>query len=89
MPDETESFRRGMVAKINSDVKSDNELDERARLEEQYGKGKVWNTAEVQQEFEITGFAAPFCMCKRKSDGKTGTLAFQHNPRFYFDFREN
>lgn len=57
----------------------------REELEAIYGK--VWTTDEVQKEFEITGFGAPCCAAIRKSDGKRGTLTFQHSPRFYFDFR--
>ena len=49
--------------------------------------GKVWTTDEVQKEFEITGFYAPQCGVIRKSDGKRGSLTFQHSPRFYFDFQ--
>ena len=57
----------------------------REELEAIYGK--VWTTGEVQQEFTIKGFFAPYCAAIRKSDSKRGTLTFQHSPRFYFDFR--
>ena len=56
----------------------------REELEAQYGK--VWTTDEVQEEFKITSFYAPYCGAIRKSDGKNGSLTFQHSPRFYFDF---
>ena len=78
MNDATESIRREMVAAINADPTS------REGLVQKYGK--VWNTEELAQDFEVTGFMAPFCAVKRKTDGVKGTLMFQHSPRFYFDF---
>lgn len=79
--DPTETLRREMTATINS-VEG-----ERAALQERYGK--VWNTAELTQEFEVKGFMAPFVVVKRKADGQVGSLTFQHNPRLYFDFVED
>ena len=84
--DKTENIRREMVANINSEVQSNSEMDERARLEEE--QGQVWNTEEVSKDFEITGFMAPFVVAIRKSDGKKGSLMFQHRPRFYFRWQE-
>lgn len=43
-------------------------------------------TAEMQEQYEVLGFAAYMCMVKRKSDGVVGTLAFDHSPRFYYNF---
>jgi len=60
---------------------------ERADLEAEYGQ--VWDTFELSQDFEVIGFAAPFIVVKRKSDGKKGSLLFQHMPRYYFEFRED
>ena len=84
--DKTESIRREMVQKINSQVESDSPDVERARLEGIHGQ--VWNTAEVSKDFKIVGFMAPFVVANRKSDGKQGVLEFQHSPRFYFDFQK-
>jgi len=78
--DNTENIRRGMVEIINSNP------SEREKLETVFGK--VWNTSEVSKDFEIIGFMAPFVVAKRKSDSVKGTLTFQHNPRYYFDFKE-
>jgi hypothetical protein len=50
---------------------------------------QTWDTAELQQEFEVLGFLAPFVVVKRRSDGKKGTLEFKHSPRVYFGFRED
>ena len=79
--DPTESIRREMVQEINVVEGS------REYLEQKYGL--VWDTSEVQRDFRISGFLAPFVRCTRKSDGKDGLLMFQHNPRFYFDFQES
>jgi hypothetical protein len=57
---------------------------ERKRLEAQYGR--VWDTDQLSQEFEVLGFMAPYVVVRRKSDGRKGSLAFQHLPRFYFNF---
>jgi hypothetical protein len=35
----------------------------------------------------VIGFAAPFVVVRRKSDGVKGTLEFTHSPRVYFDFK--
>jgi hypothetical protein len=46
-----------------------------------------WDTRQLQEDFEVTAFAAPFVIVRRKSDGQTGTLQFNHNPRIYFNFQ--
>lgn len=48
--------------------------------------GPLWDTTELQRDFEVQGFAAPFVVVKRRSDGLRGTLTFTHSPRVYFDF---
>lgn len=78
MPDATEPYRRHRIAEINAEPGS------REALEAQHGQ--VWNTEELSQDFEVTGFMAPIVVVRRKSDGKKGSLEFQHNPRFYFGF---
>jgi hypothetical protein len=50
--------------------------------------GKTWTTDEMQEEFVVLGFSAPFVIVERKSDRATGTLEFTHFPRYYFDFTE-
>jgi hypothetical protein len=49
---------------------------------------KVYDASELQAEFTVHGFLAPYVFATRKSDGKKGTLMFQHGPRFYFGFEE-
>lgn len=78
MTDPTESIRREMVNEINHEPGS------REALEAKYGQ--VWSTDQMQQEFEAIGFMAPLIVVRRKSDGVKGSLTFQHNPRFYFNF---
>ena len=56
------------------------------RQELEASVGQVWDTPELKRDYTVIGFAAPFVMVTRKSDGLTGTLEFQHAPRFYFRF---
>lgn len=78
MTDPTESIRRARLAEINADPGS------REALEAKHGK--VWDTQELAEEFEVHGFLAPYVVVVRKSDGQKGSLEFQHEPRFYFGF---
>jgi len=78
MKDPTEDLRRQKVEEINS------WQADRGVLGLRYGQ--VWDTQELQQDFEVQGFLAPFVVVKRKSDGVVGSLLFQHMPRFYFEF---
>jgi hypothetical protein len=78
MKDETEGIRRAMVNEINSNPGS------REALEKEHGQ--VWDTTQLDQDFEVKGFMAPFVVVKRKSDGVIGSLEFQHSPRFYYGF---
>jgi hypothetical protein len=79
MSDPTEEIRREMVAEINAEPGS------RAALEAKHGQ--VWDTDQLRDEFEVIGFMAPLVGVRRKSDGVKGSLMFQHNPRFYFEFK--
>lgn len=74
----TNDSRRELARKINS------EPGNRAELEAAYGE--VWDTDELERDFEIKGFLAPFVVVRRRSDGVGGSLVFQHRPRFYFRF---
>lgn len=80
MNDPTESMRRDLVGAINSSPQP------RELLEKVYGLDGVWDTSELGEKFEVIGFLAPFCVVRRRSDGKKGSVMFQHFPRFYFDF---
>ena len=78
--DKTESYRRNRTNEINSDEETNN----RAALEAKYGQ--VWDTDEMQEDFQPMGFMAPYLVCTRKADGVVGSLEFRHYPRFYFSF---
>ena len=81
MSDPTEPIRKERLAEINAQPGT------RETLEAQYGK--VWTTSELAEEFEIIGFMAPLVVVRRKADGMKGSLEFQHNPRFYFNFQQH
>lgn len=78
MNDATESIRRDMAQEINAEPGS------RKYLESKHGQ--VWDTTELQDEFDVIGFMAPVVAVIRKSDGTKGSVLFQANPRFYFGF---
>ena len=67
-----------MIANINANPGS------RETLEANHGE--VWDTTELQEQFEVLAFMAPFVIVKRKSDGAKGSLVFQTTPRFYYQF---
>ena len=79
MSDETEAIRREMVAEINAEPGSRPDLEAK--------HGKVWDTTELPEDFEVLGFAAPLVVVRRRSDRVRGSLMFQHHPRFYFGFQ--
>lgn len=79
MIDVTESIRRELVEEINSNP------NPRTLLETQYGQ--VWDTSELIKDFEVEGFMAPFVVVVKRDIKQKGTLTFQHDPRFYFDFK--
>ena len=76
--DETEDYRRQEKQELDSFA------GERQQLESQYGQ--VWDTDELQQDFSVEGFMAPYVVATRKADGVRGSLMFQSSPRFYFNF---
>lgn len=76
MNDPTETIRGETVVAINAEPGS------RQYLEEKHGH--VWDTSELQQDFEVLGFMAPLVVARRRSDGTKGSLMFQASPRFYF-----
>lgn len=77
LPDPTESARRFM---IETGQPHDDLADAVA------AEAPTWTTETLQAEFSVIGFAAPFVVVRRKSDGVKGTLEFTHNPRVYFNF---
>lgn len=79
MNDETELPRRRRLMEINLVPGS------REALEAEHGQ--VWTTDELTEDFEVVGFAAPIVVVKRRDTGEKGSLEFQHNPRFYFNWQ--
>jgi hypothetical protein len=80
--DETElleNMRRSRLVEINL-ARAD-----RAMLQSRHGQ--VWNVEEIIREFEPLEFSAPYVVVRRRSDGALGSLEFQHEPRFYFNFK--
>lgn len=80
MADPAERKHREAVSKTTS------ESGIRAILENHYGQ--VWDTSQLQQDFEVIGFMSPFVVVRRRSDGVQGSLCFQHRPRYYFQFQQ-
>lgn len=70
-----------MVAEINAMSK------DREQLEKLHGK--VYDTRELAQDFEVLSFLAPMVCVREKKTRKIGTLLFQHDPRFYYSFQED
>lgn len=79
MNEPTENIRRQELAEINKMP------SEREALEAKHGR--VWDTDELREKFDVLGFLAPFVCVLRKSDGVRGSLKFQHSPRLYFGFK--
>ena len=73
MVDHTESLRREMI-------ETNQPFVDLASADRRY------TTAEMSAEFSVIGFAAPFVVVVRKSDGVKGSMEFTHSPRFYFNF---
>ena len=74
----SETVRKAATIAINAEEGS------REYLEQKHGQ--VWDTRELQKDFDAEGFCAPCVIVIRKTDGVRGSLFFQHSPRFYFDF---
>jgi len=77
MSDPTESVRREMIREHNSMCRED--------IAAKYNSN-VYDTEELQAEFEVLSFLAPFVFVKEKATGRKGTLKFQHMPRYYWGF---
>jgi hypothetical protein len=76
--DPTEQSRRQRIREINCDPTP------RESLEAKYGQ--AWDTKELCKDFDVEGFMAPYVVVRRKCDGHVGSMEFQHDPRFYFNF---
>jgi len=79
MTDPTELLRQARLVEINANP------SDRSALVARYGR--VWDTGELAQEFEVIGFLAPLVVVRRSVDDIKGSLEFQHHPRFFFNFQ--
>jgi hypothetical protein len=79
--DPTEPARRAALAEMHA-------CGPRSRQDLERDFGRMWGTRELQEEFEVIGFLAPMVAVRRRSDGRKGSLKFQHDPRLYYDFVE-
>jgi hypothetical protein len=79
MNDPTETIRHTMVQDINADA------GDREWLKEKHGQ--VWNTQQLQEDFDVLQFAAPLIVVRQRSTGQMGSMFFQHQPRFYWGFK--
>ncbi len=79
MNDPTEAIRQKLTAEVNAVEGS------REYLEAEHGE--VWDTTQLQQEFEVLSFMAPFVVVRRRSDRAMGSVMFQASPRYYFSFK--
>ena len=79
MSDATENTRKQMAAEINAKPGS------REALEQEHGQ--VWDTQELQRDYIVLQFCAPFVIvAEKEGDGRRGSLLFQHSPRLYHSF---
>jgi len=71
-----EARRHQLLHEVNANAAERDELERR--------HGQVWDTPQLQEEFEPLQFAAPLLVVRRRRDGQLGTVLFQHHPRLYF-----
>lgn len=86
----TRDFEIVKVKNIKEETEEETEEQKVIKsIKENYETDKVWNTEQLQEDFIVHNFLAPFVTVTRKSDNKKGTLKFLHSPRFYFCFEES
>ena len=79
--DVTETLRRVRLVEVNA------EPGDRQILEQRHGR--IWDSRELGQDFQVIGYLAPYVVVRRKADGVRGSLEFQHHQRFHFNWRED
>ena len=78
---ELEQAQRIRLQEINVEPGSRQDVESR--------HGQVWDSEEMRRDFEVLAFCAPWTVVKRRADGVTGSLEFQHVPRLYWGFQED
>lgn len=56
----------------------------RQALEAQHGQ--VWNIEELNRDFVVIGYDAPYVIVRRRIDNVLGSLLLHENPRLYYLF---
>ncbi|HRR40152.1 MAG TPA: hypothetical protein P5244_02850 [Syntrophales bacterium] len=80
-----EELQRYLIAAVNEQIpEGATQGTERLSLEKEYGK--VWSPEELAKEFRVLSILAPLVYVRNITTGQTGTLLFQHYPRYYYDF---
>ena len=59
----------------------------RTILEDYYDEGRVWNSEELLQRFEVSHFEPPYVHVIDKITRFRGTVLFNDEPRLYFYFK--
>ncbi len=49
--------------------------------------GECWTTDELEEDFEVLGFMAPFCVVRKRKTKEKGSLLFVHAPRVYYRWK--
>lgn len=90
-----------MADNLTTDVNIAGDNDTlRAILQNQYGRleageartaleaayEKVWNDAELAEQFEVSNVEPPYLHVIDKQSGQPGTVLYLDSPRFYFLF---
>lgn len=78
--DPTEANRRMRLAELNPGA-------DRAELARRHGQ--VWDATQLAADFAVVGYMAPYVVVRRRADGVRGSLEFQHEPRFHFNWQED
>jgi hypothetical protein len=73
--------RRQLIDEVNAVPKSRRELEDLGM--------EVWDHGGMEEDFEVLGFRNPFVIVERNYDGARGSLMFQNDPRFYFEFQRD
>jgi hypothetical protein len=85
--DDTAGVRQALIAAGQPEKALAAELYAAARRGDE--EDPTWTTKQLQEEFEVLGYMAPFVAVRRKSDGARGSLEFTHSPRVYFGWSEH
>jgi len=84
---ESENIRRSMCQELGLKANATPEQEYYTELLKEHGADGVFTTQELQEKFDVLGFATPFVTVCRKSDQAMGSLKFSHRPRYYFGWK--